>query len=587
MGSTKKDSNFLVQGSILAAASIVSRIIGLLYRLPMTDIIGDTGNNYYSCAFEIYMATLNAKKEWVLYGTKDNAATEFASLLPNQNATVSIKFNSKAIAVPGKMDIYSTEDLNAFLSYAGKANVTKDTPMEATLKADGIKLSKDAYAILKGNSKIKLTVKADKARSLTIASDVEGTDALYKLTWGDNVTTAVIEGDAQILKANFSKHIQNKGTLTINQNDNGKTGNAYVALPTIISGTIFNTGTLNVNGTLEADVVNGALKADYGYDDVITSASVVITKSITGKLTNAAKAKVGANVTIDEVENQKNTKSKKTDKVAELETTGTDVTFTELDNDGKLTVGTKYTLLVGDSESAGTIENNGNFKPFGAFENSGKMTNNYGIVCQTTGTFTNSGTLTVGADATYTYITSNTKMVVIEERNANLTIADDKKQGDISYTAADADFAGNKFATVDGDKFNMLTIKKNGADLTSLNPTGYYAPTATNVDKIVLAVSDDCDFTFAENETLAALTVGDGNNLINFYAVGMSVGDLEIKSNTTMHIPNGYDVTCSDAAITNAGTLLVGGLFTATNMTKPSGDIVKRYEEAGGNIVWQ
>lgn len=54
MGSSKRDSNFLVQGSILAAASIISRIIGLLYRLPMTEIIGDTGNNYYSCAFEIY-----------------------------------------------------------------------------------------------------------------------------------------------------------------------------------------------------------------------------------------------------------------------------------------------------------------------------------------------------------------------------------------------------------------------------------------------------------------------------------------------------------------------------------------------------
>lgn len=54
MKTSQKDSNFLVQGSILAAASIVSRIIGLLYRLPMTDIIGDTGNNYYSCAFEIY-----------------------------------------------------------------------------------------------------------------------------------------------------------------------------------------------------------------------------------------------------------------------------------------------------------------------------------------------------------------------------------------------------------------------------------------------------------------------------------------------------------------------------------------------------
>lgn len=52
--SKKSGSNFLVQGSILAAASIISRVIGLLYRLPMTNIIGDTGNNYYSCAFEIY-----------------------------------------------------------------------------------------------------------------------------------------------------------------------------------------------------------------------------------------------------------------------------------------------------------------------------------------------------------------------------------------------------------------------------------------------------------------------------------------------------------------------------------------------------
>lgn len=54
MGSSKKGTNFLVQGSILAAASLISRIIGLLYRLPMTEIIGDVGNNYYSCAFEIY-----------------------------------------------------------------------------------------------------------------------------------------------------------------------------------------------------------------------------------------------------------------------------------------------------------------------------------------------------------------------------------------------------------------------------------------------------------------------------------------------------------------------------------------------------
>lgn len=44
----------MVQGSILAIASIASRIIGLIYRVPMQHIIGDQGNDYYSTAFEVY-----------------------------------------------------------------------------------------------------------------------------------------------------------------------------------------------------------------------------------------------------------------------------------------------------------------------------------------------------------------------------------------------------------------------------------------------------------------------------------------------------------------------------------------------------
>ena len=36
-------SNALVQGSILAVASIISRIIGLIYRIPMQRILGDIG----------------------------------------------------------------------------------------------------------------------------------------------------------------------------------------------------------------------------------------------------------------------------------------------------------------------------------------------------------------------------------------------------------------------------------------------------------------------------------------------------------------------------------------------------------------
>lgn len=56
MGKKKgsKSSNFIMQGGILAAASIVSRIIGMLYRIPVTNIIGDQGNSYYSAAYEVY-----------------------------------------------------------------------------------------------------------------------------------------------------------------------------------------------------------------------------------------------------------------------------------------------------------------------------------------------------------------------------------------------------------------------------------------------------------------------------------------------------------------------------------------------------
>lgn len=54
----KKESNFLVQGSILAIASIVSRIIGLIYRIPLTAIIGDVGNDYYGTAMEVYSILL-------------------------------------------------------------------------------------------------------------------------------------------------------------------------------------------------------------------------------------------------------------------------------------------------------------------------------------------------------------------------------------------------------------------------------------------------------------------------------------------------------------------------------------------------
>ena len=50
----KKETDFVVQGSILAVAGIIVRLIGILYRVPMTNIIGDEGMGYYSTAFNVY-----------------------------------------------------------------------------------------------------------------------------------------------------------------------------------------------------------------------------------------------------------------------------------------------------------------------------------------------------------------------------------------------------------------------------------------------------------------------------------------------------------------------------------------------------
>lgn len=55
---TAKKDNFILQAGILAAAGIVTRIIGLLYRSPLTAIIGDEGNGYYTAAYNIYTIIL-------------------------------------------------------------------------------------------------------------------------------------------------------------------------------------------------------------------------------------------------------------------------------------------------------------------------------------------------------------------------------------------------------------------------------------------------------------------------------------------------------------------------------------------------
>ena len=44
-------NNFIMQAGILAAAGIISRIIGLLYRGPLQSVIGNLGLGYYQSAY--------------------------------------------------------------------------------------------------------------------------------------------------------------------------------------------------------------------------------------------------------------------------------------------------------------------------------------------------------------------------------------------------------------------------------------------------------------------------------------------------------------------------------------------------------
>lgn len=54
----KKNDSFILQAGILAASGIIVRIIGILYRSPLTSIIGDEGNGYYGAAYNIYTIIL-------------------------------------------------------------------------------------------------------------------------------------------------------------------------------------------------------------------------------------------------------------------------------------------------------------------------------------------------------------------------------------------------------------------------------------------------------------------------------------------------------------------------------------------------
>ena len=58
MNTMNQNNNSLKQGSILAVASLVTRMIGMLYKIPLTYIVGEAGMTYYNTAYEVYNIAL-------------------------------------------------------------------------------------------------------------------------------------------------------------------------------------------------------------------------------------------------------------------------------------------------------------------------------------------------------------------------------------------------------------------------------------------------------------------------------------------------------------------------------------------------
>ena len=77
MATERKGQNFIVQAGILAIAGFLSKIIGTIYRTPLTAIIGNEGNGYYGAAYYVYVIILTIASY--------SMPTAISKILPEKN----------------------------------------------------------------------------------------------------------------------------------------------------------------------------------------------------------------------------------------------------------------------------------------------------------------------------------------------------------------------------------------------------------------------------------------------------------------------------------------------------------------------
>lgn len=126
---TKKNNNYLVQGSVLAIAGLLSRVIGLIYKIPLTRIIGDEGMSYYSSAYEIYnLALLVSTYSIPVAISKLISAKDRSKEYKNSNRIVKVAF-----LISGLLGLIITV---LIFTFAGQIAELWDTPsMKIPLKA--------------------------------------------------------------------------------------------------------------------------------------------------------------------------------------------------------------------------------------------------------------------------------------------------------------------------------------------------------------------------------------------------------------------------------------------------------------------
>lgn len=495
-----------------------------------------------------------------LYARNEEEQTEYAvvsgnftTIRPEEWNAVGINFGATAIQIPGKMDIYTTEDLNDFMNYCKlNPNVAEDeTEIEAIIKAKGVELTAEAYKVLADNEKIKLTISGDEA--LVIPAGLSN-DVLTRLTWATNAK-AIVKGEQTIAAAGdglANLTLTNEGTLTVNYVDNKN-----VAQITTLAN-LYNLKNATISTPLSVTaLINGDIATDDEYDDILADAQLTVKANVKGESTNYAKITVEGNVEIGALTNKK---------VQDLQTSAQNIVY----KTATVTVAENATLkTTGAWTNNGDITVNGVLTAAAEFTNNANIYNNYGIENVQGVKFSNeaNGYIKVAATAKFTTISENKGEVEIMARSTEIEAGTTSGDGRVSYTAVASDMTSNTFTYSDSDNFTTLKIGASNVTIASTTAATDLTVevTADGTYKFALKTSGDKD---AVDSSLKALQVNE--NVYMTIASNVTVGtSVDIEEGATIQNNSGCTFTFSGqkSDFTNGGTFRNIGTLAGINLT--------------------